>query len=222
MFNFNLSSFYSLACALLPCVAVLLGRRCAGTRMQRLWVLLFCLYLWQVYDLTGAGGMSDILIQLRIFDELGIHSLSDLIGVLQTPDSSFVFRTHVNLLPLQQLSFDFLLNIALFLPFGYLLPMLWRGHRSLRSVALSGAAFSLLIECSQLLTSRACDIDDLIANTLGAVLGYFSWWFFGQLFGKHLHRTPSGQHEPWLLMAASFAGMFFFYHPFWFSNALHI
>lgn len=100
--------------------------------------------------------------------------------------------------------------------------MLWRGHRSLRSVALSGAAFSLLIECSQLLTSRACDIDDLIANTLGAVLGYFSWWFFGQLFGKHLRQTPSGRREPWLLMAASFTGMFLFYHPFWFYTALGI
>lgn len=222
MFNFNLSSFYSLACALLPCAAVLLGRRRAGTRMQRLWVLLFCLYLWQVYDLTGVGGVSDILIQLRIFDDLNIHSLNSLLAALHAPNGPDVFRSTVNLLPLQNLSTDFLLNIALFLPFGYLLPMLWRSHRSLRSVALSGAAFSLLIECSQLLTSRACDIDDLIANTLGAVLGYFSWWFFGQLFGKHLRQTPSGRREPWLLMAASFTGMFLFYHPFWFYTALGI
>lgn len=222
MFNFNLSSFYSLACALLPCAAVLLERRRAGTRVQRLWVLLFCLYLWQVYDLTGVGGVSDILIQLRIFDDLNIHSLNSLLAALHAPNGPDVFRSTVNLLPLQNLSTDFLLNIALFLPFGYLLPMLWRSHRSLRSVALSGAAFSLLIECSQLLTSRACDIDDLIANTLGAVLGYFSWWFFGQLFGKHLRQTPSGRREPWLLMAASFTGMFFFYHPFWFYTALGI
>lgn len=222
MFNFNLSSFYSLACALLPCVAVLLGRRRAGTRVQRLWAVLFCCYLWQVYDLTGSGGLSDIFLQLRIFAELGIHSLGELIDVLQTPDGPLVFRSRLNLLPLQNLSTDFLLNIALFLPFGYLLPMLWRSHHSLRSVALSGAAFSLLIECSQLLTSRACDIDDLIANTLGAVLGYFSWWFFGQLFGKHLRQTPSGRREPWLLMATSFTGMFLFYHPFWFYTALGI
>lgn len=222
MFNFNLSSFYSLACALLPCAAVLLERRRAGTRMQRLWVLLFCLYLWQVYDLTGVGGVSDILIQLRIFDDLNIHSLSSLLAALHAPNGPDVFRSRLNLLPLQNLSTDFLLNIALFLPFGYLLPMLWRSHRNLRSVALSGAAFSLLIECSQLLTSRACDIDDLIANTLGAVLGYFSWWFFGQLFGKHLRQTPSGRREPWLLMAASFTGMFLFYHPFWFYTALGI
>lgn len=222
MLNFSLTTPYSLACALLPCLVVFVLRRQKGYPWQRLWTVLFCCYLWLVYDLTGAGGLSDIFLQLRIFSEFGIHSLSDLIGVLQTPDGSFVFRTHVNLLPLQDISTDFLLNIVLFLPFGYLLPMLWRDHRSLRSASLSGAAFSLLIECSQLLTNRACDINDLIANTLGTVLGYFSWWFFGQLFGKHLHRTPSGQHEPWLLIVASFAGMFFFYHPFWFSNALHI
>lgn len=222
MFNFNISSFYSLACALLPCIAVLLGRRRAGTRVQRLWVLLLCLYLWQVYDLTGAGGVSDILIQLRIFDDLNIHSLSSLLAALHAPNGPDVFRSTVNLLPLQNLSTDFLLNIALFLPFGYLLPMLWRSHRSLRSVALSGAAFSLLIECSQLLTSRACDIDDLIANTLGTMLGFCCWWFCAQLFGKYLHQTPAGIKEPLLLIAASFSGMFFFYHPFWFYTALGI
>ena len=48
----------------------------------------------------------------------------------------------------------------------------WR--RFSRAV-LAGAGFSLLIECSQLLTNRACDIDDLIANTLGAALGYALW-----------------------------------------------
>lgn len=222
MFNYDLATPYSLACALLPCLILLVLHRQDGIRWQRLWAVLFCCYLWQVYDLTGSGGLSDIFLQLRIFAELGIHSLGELIDVLQTPDGPLVFRSRLNLLPLQNLSTGFLLNIALFLPFGYLLPMLWRGHRSLRSVALSGAAFSLLIECSQLLTSRACDIDDLIANTLGAVLGYFSWWFFGQLFGKHLRQTPSGRREPWLLMAASFTGMFLFYHPFWFYTALGI
>lgn len=222
MLNFSLTTPYSLFCALLPCLVVFLLRRQNGYPWQRLWAVLFCCYLWLVYDLTGAGGLSDIFLQLRIFAELGIHSLGELIDVLQTPDGPLVFRSRLNLLPLQNLSTGFLLNIALFLPFGYLLPMLWHDHRNLRSVALNGAAFSLLIECSQLLTSRACDIDDLIANTLGAVLGYFSWWFFGQLFGKHLRQTPSGRREPWLLMAASFTGMFLFYHPFWFYTALGI
>ena len=123
MFNFNLSSFYSLACALLPCIAVLLGRRRAGTRVQRLWVLLFCLYLWQVYDLTGVGGVSDILMQLRIFDDLNIHSLSSLLAALHAPNCPDVFRSTVNLVPQFHLSVGFLLNISMLVPLGVLLPL---------------------------------------------------------------------------------------------------
>lgn len=218
MFNFNLSSFYSLACALLPCIAVLLGRRRAGTRVQRLWVLLFCLYLWQVYDLTGAGGVSDILIQLRIFDDLNIHSLSSLLAALHAPNGPDVFRSTVNLVPQFHLSVGFLLNIAMLVPLGVLLPLLWRDCRSLIRIGCMGAAFSLLIEGSQLLTSRTCDINDLIANILGAMLGFCCWWFCAQLFGKYLRQTPTGVKEPLLLIAASFSGMFFFYHPFWFYS----
>lgn len=67
-----------------------------------------------------------------------------------------------------------LLNIAMFVPLGFLLPLLWKPCRKGYVAIPSGFAFSLFIELIQLLTRRGvCDVDDLFCNTLGAVIGYF-------------------------------------------------
>ena len=65
------------------------------------------------------------------------------------------------------------LNILLFIPLGFLLPFLWKKYQSLRTTILFGFALSLSIELLQILTYRATDINDIIANTFGAALGYF-------------------------------------------------
>lgn len=63
-------------------------------------------------------------------------------------------------------------NIAVFAPFGFLLSLLWRGA-SWQKALLSSAAFSLAIELLQLpLPARKTDIDDIIFNALGGLIGY--------------------------------------------------
>lgn len=218
--NLNLVSFYSLSCALLPCICVLIWRRKMAPLGHRAWALVFCLYLWTVYTVTGAGGLTDIFLQLRIFEELGIHSFSDLYAALHDPLEATVFRVRVSLVPFQNLTSGFLLNILMTMPLGFLLPFLYRDWRRFSRAVLAGAGFSLLIECSQLLTNRACDIDDLIANALGAALGYALWWYMAQIFGTRLQKTPSDRREPLRLILASFGGMFFLYHPFWFYSLI--
>lgn len=70
------------------------------------------------------------------------------------------------------------LNAALFVPFGFLVPVLWRELRSWGTVTGAGFLTSLLIECIQLCSFRATDVDDLIMNTLGAFVGYMLAWLF--------------------------------------------
>ena len=64
---------------------------------------------------------------------------------------------------------NFLGNIGIFAPIGLMLPLLWRlkGWQ----VVLTGAGISLFIEAAQLFLPRSTDIDDLILNTLGVLLG---------------------------------------------------
>lgn len=66
-----------------------------------------------------------------------------------------------------------LLNVALFVPLGFLVPLLCRWfQRWYRTFAL-GFGVSLLIEVNQYLTRLGLfDVDDLFCNTLGAALGY--------------------------------------------------
>ena len=72
-----------------------------------------------------------------------------------------------------QIWLNVLLNIALFVPLGFLLPLLSKPFRKWYATLGAGFGVSLLIELTQLLTARGmCDVDDLFTNTLGAMLGW--------------------------------------------------
>lgn len=66
---------------------------------------------------------------------------------------------------------NFLGNIAMFMPIGLFLPMLFSKCSFSRTV-LIGLGISLLIELCQIPLGRGVDIDDLWLNTLGAAVGY--------------------------------------------------
>jgi glycopeptide antibiotics resistance protein len=65
---------------------------------------------------------------------------------------------------------EFLANVMLFTPWGVLAVLLLGSRRWWLALA-SGAAFSMLIEIAQISSTRISDPRDLVANTVGAVLG---------------------------------------------------
>lgn len=88
-------------------------------------------------------------------------------------------RWNFNLVPFARLYVrDFVLNVALFVPLGLLLPLLLVRFDSLRRMAFFGFRVAVIIEGLQLLltmffgSGRSVDINDMIANTLGVVVGY--------------------------------------------------
>lgn len=67
-------------------------------------------------------------------------------------------------------------NVLLFVPFGFLLPLLWlRLNRSWRVLAL-GAGTSLGIELAQIAMPgiHRADVDDVLLNTMGVGLGWLA------------------------------------------------
>ena len=93
------------------------------------------------------------------------------------------FDQNINLVPFAYMFSDYrnsLLNVLLFVPLGFLLPVLWKRFRSFLWTGLLGFSFSLSIELLQLLTLRATDINDLMTNTTGTILG----WLLGRLVLK--------------------------------------
>ena len=64
-------------------------------------------------------------------------------------------------------------NVIAFMPFGLFIPILFARRRHLKSILRMTFLLSLGIEIIQLLTrTGSFDVDDLILNTLGGVLGY--------------------------------------------------
>jgi glycopeptide antibiotics resistance protein len=85
--------------------------------------------------------------------------------------------TVVHPVPFQVDATSFVLNVVMMIPFGMLLPLLCRRTDSPPRIALYAAWTSLSIETVQFLlglllnSRRTVDVNDLIANTAGAVLG---------------------------------------------------
>lgn len=84
----------------------------------------------------------------------------------------------MNLVPLVGTEpLDMLQNVVVFLPVGFLVPLLTRGH-SVRRVIVWGFLLSLAIETTQVIQAgigqggHVGDVNDLLANCLGAPLGY--------------------------------------------------
>lgn len=64
-------------------------------------------------------------------------------------------------------------NIAAFIPFGTILPIMRRKCRSFFYMTLLTFEFSLVIEVIQLVFKvGSFDVDDLLLNTIGGMLGY--------------------------------------------------
>lgn len=71
-------------------------------------------------------------------------------------------------------------NIGMFLPIGFFPALLWRKPRWWKSMLL-GALTSTTIEFVQFFIGRSTDIDDVILNTTGSLIGYWMFWLLRKL-----------------------------------------
>ncbi|MBW9158662.1 VanZ family protein [Clostridium tagluense] len=81
-------------------------------------------------------------------------------------------------------------NILAFSPLGFLLPILFNKYKKLKSILFISFAVSLSIEIVQLsLNIGSCDIDDLILNVLGSILGFSVYKLLSHMMEKDLEVT---------------------------------
>ena len=68
-------------------------------------------------------------------------------------------------------------NVIAFIPFGYLLPKMVKKKPRLFHTVLFSFEFSLLVELTQLISrTGSFDVDDLILNTFGGLIGYILYY----------------------------------------------
>lgn len=105
-----------------------------------------------------------------------------------------------------------LLNIAMFIPLGVLLPLAAKFFRRWYWMLAAGVGTSLIIEALQYLLGRGqADADDLLCNTLGTMLGYCLCMLFVSLAGKRWKTAGACAVLP-ILSAAILVVIFLAYH----------
>ena len=144
---------------------------------------LFCMYMTAVFSLVGIPNVTYFRPEINL-------NVVPFAGMLADLKNCF-------------------LNVLLFIPLGFFLRLFWNQFRNLKSTALFGFGLSLLIELLQMLTFRATDVNDLITNTAGTLLGY--------LLAAPLSQTylpvEEGSGAACILGVFSF-GVMFLIHPF--------
>ena len=95
-------------------------------------------------------------------------------GIIEMLKGGLTLHTFVNIIG----------NIIMFMPMGFLLPLLFSNLDSLKKTVAIGFGTSLLIEFTQLFLIRSTDVDDLMLNTLGTMLGYLVFLAFKKLLPR--------------------------------------
>jgi glycopeptide antibiotics resistance protein len=147
--------------------------------------ILFLVFLFKVakkYHL--AGGQRFLLVTLAIYLLAVIHLVFFPIEVYlgeyrSTQPIWQQVLNEFNFIPVLTIDIpSFVLNVIMLIPFGVYLPLLSSKVNSVKKAAKYGSLLSLSIEITQLLievtlgSGRIADINDIIANTLGAAVGY--------------------------------------------------
>lgn len=75
-----------------------------------------------------------------------------------------------------------LLNIILFIPFGFFSAIVFKKLCDKWSYGiLIGLIFSVIIESLQIFTGRFVQLDDVLMNTMGTFIGYETWFWLSKL-----------------------------------------
>lgn len=190
---------YPLFCILLPCMLYVLiqtkGFHRRTNFIHMIWVFIFLYYVYLVLETTGIGTIW----------EIGLYP-------------GMKLQEEINLIPFRDgISLSIILNVVMFMPLGFLLPLLWKEYQSLVRTAIIGFCFSCGIEFCQLFNRRVSDVDDLLMNTLGAILGWLIWIVFSRITHLKYGRRNQGfgGKEGAVYLALSLVGQFFLYNWRW-------
>ena len=84
-------------------------------------------------------------------------------------------------------------NIAAFVPFGFLMPMICKRGKKVFCCTMMTALFSLAVEVIQLISKvGAFDVDDIFLNTIGGLMGFIGYEI---LFGLRKRREGKEKKE---------------------------
>lgn len=164
---------------------LLLDKKYIHNRKVTMWYFVFSVYLSGMFAVAGLPNIRYIRYEPSLNLDLFAYMFSDFTSSL--------------------------LNVLLFVPLGFFLPVLWTRYKNPLRTVLFGFCTSLLIELLQIFSFRATDINDLITNTLGTLIG----WFAGRLLLKLRQQiSPIDRKADVFIVCGTTFGVMFFLQPF--------
>ena len=159
-------------------------------------LVIFSIYIIGVYHFTSTGSLYNVEMRKDLINLIPFSSDIDFIG--------------------------YFLNAVLFVPLGILVPLIYIKMDKLKYIFGTGLGFSMLIEISQLLNNRRTDIDDLILNTVGAIIGFALY----KIFNKYTYsKYQLNDKIPMVIMVVSilviFIGRFIFFNEMGIARLLY-
>ena len=198
---------YEILSALIPFLIVLVLFRSTQkkkgvsyTRYSFITIVVFAVYIVGVYHFTGAGTIYDGLMYQFEWrkDQFNWIPFSNNIDVVA-----------------------YILNIVLFVPLGLLVPIIWKKLSKFPDILATGFLFTILIEVSQLLNNRRTDIDDIILNVLGAVVGFGLFKLFDKITKPKFYVKNPIVSELMISIVVVFLGRFFLYNEMGLAKILY-
>jgi glycopeptide antibiotics resistance protein len=125
-----------------------------------------------------------------------------------------IFDTFVYLLPFVGMIYDVknsILNVLLFVPLGMFLSFLCDKYTKLKNTLLLGVLTTLTVEFLQFFTYRKTDINDVITNSAGTVIGF---WIATLIIKKLPKAQAKGSVKEILTISAITLCIMFFFQPF--------
>ena len=94
----------------------------------------------------------------------------------------FIWLTEVYDMGFRPMIEQLILNIFMFIPLGILLPIVFKSLRSFWKTVICSLGITFFIEFIQYFIGRSSDIDDLILNTLGGMVGCAVYFILFKVF----------------------------------------
>ena len=114
---------------------------------------------------------------------------------------------------------NLILNMLLFVPFGFLLPFYSDKLKKMYKVVLIGFGFTLLIEIFQYVSNFGIfEIDDIFDNTIGVIIGYSIFMIYTKIKEKRKFKTIIVYFIPMILVISVFLGIYIKYQSQQYGN----
>lgn len=149
-------------------------------KIRTVWKIIFVTYICLLlyFIVIKFNGSIDRVISIRNSREFGywnynLYPFRTIISYLEVISHSYAYK-------------NILGNIASFVPMGFLIPIISKKYINALKTILTSLTCIIGIEIFQFITMLGFfDIDDILLNTFGCIIGYVIYTGFRKLFSKH-------------------------------------